>query len=103
MEKSNLEGYLQDILEKVKKVVEENDQEAINELTSYIHISKDLIRYYQLSEGEDEAAEKAYNKIKEAEEKVSKLSRTNHIATSSFDLKDILKVFLATIKEISGA
>lgn len=103
MEKGNLEAHLQDILKKVEKVVEENDEETIWELTSYIHVSKDLIRFYQSKKAGSEEAKKAYELITEAEEKVSKISRTNHIRPSLFDLRGIVKTFIASLKEISRA
>ena len=102
MKKNDLEGHLQEILEKVKKVVEENDKQTISTLTSYIHVSEDLIKYYQITEGEDDIAEKAYKKMKEAEDKALRLSRTNHIAASPFDLREILNSFIASLKELSG-
>ncbi len=97
MDKNNLEGYLRDILEKVEKVVEEQDQEAIEDLTSYIHMSKDIIRYAKTTEATNSTLEKAYNKINEAEEKVMRITQVKHKPASSFDIREVFNTFVESL------
>lgn len=101
MKKTHLEEYLQDILEKVEKVVEEQDEQAIEDLTSYIHVSKDLMRYYKTTEGANSTVEKAYSKISEAEEKVMEISRQNYKKSSSFDLREVFNTFVESLSIFS--
>ena len=101
MKKNHLEEYLQDILEKVEKVVEEQDEQAIEDLTSYIHVSKNLIRYYKTSEGTNSTVEEAYQKINEAEEKVMKIARLSAKKASSFDISEVFNTFLESLSIFS--
>lgn len=95
MDKRNLEEYLKDILEQVEKVVELQDEQAIEDLTSYIYISKDIIRYYKITEGNSATAEKAYCKINEAEEKLMRISKTTpKKGVSPFDITEIFNTFV---------
>ena len=101
MSKDNLEEYLQDILKKVEKVVEEEDDQVIDDLISYIHVSKDIIRIYKSSSVSDSYVEKAYCKINEAEEKVMQISRFKYKAVSTFDIREIFNTFIEGLQVFS--
>ena len=102
MDKSNLDEYLKDILEQVEKVVEVQDEKAIEDLTSYIHMSKDIIRYYKTNDGGSLIAEKAYCKINEAEEKIMKFSHYNHKkAVRPYEIKEVFNTFVESLSILS--
>lgn len=102
MDKSDLKGYLKDILEQVEKVVEAQDEQAIEDLTSYIHMSKDIIRYYKTTEGTNPTAEKAYTKINEAEEKIMNFSRIKYKkAAAPFDIREVFNTFVESLSIFS--